>query len=250
METLDFLRNVPAFTGLSMEALAALAARVLPTRYAHGDPLIRQDDASHALLILRRGAVRVTCRLSPDEPERLLAELSEGDVLGEMGLVSGSRRTATATARGEVDALELPLEAFRAMVDAHPSFALALARLLGDRLKRENTRPAVTAPGGRSCAVGIYLPKRSGRGDTGYIEQTLAFFGRLFGGATSTEAHGVWVSDVKGLVADELCIVRSFTTSIELERNLNAIVAYAGTMKRLLEQEAIALEAQGRLLVV
>jgi len=77
---------------------------------------------------------------------------------------------------------------------------------------------------------------------TTYVEQTLAFLGERFGGATSKPASGVWRSEMAGLVGETVYLVETYATEADLMTHLDAVVAYIKQLKHELGQEAMALE--------
>ncbi len=106
----------------------------------------------------------------------------------------------------------------------------------------------------RTHEIGVYIPTTVDVDrsiDTiPYVEQTLAFLGELFGGATSSQAQGIWNSDEAGLVSETIHIVRAYTTRAHMNRHLDQVLAYLEGLKAELKQEAMALEMDQRLILV
>lgn len=65
-------------------------------------------------------------------------------------------------------------------------------------------------------------------------------FAELFGGFTSHNAVGGWMS-AQGLVEEPVTVVASFTDDLGLKR-LGQVKAFAAKMGRALSQEAVAIE--------
>ncbi len=95
MSAADSLRGVALFAGLDDASLAELAAIARPFTAAAGTELFQQGDDADALYVLGAGRVRVSARVGGDEEVRV-AELGPGDVLGEMALIDGGPRSASA----------------------------------------------------------------------------------------------------------------------------------------------------------
>jgi hypothetical protein len=74
--------------------------------------------------------------------------------------------------------------------------------------------------------------------------------GKHFGGATSNQAEGVWDSEEAGLVNEVVYIVRSFVTQEEMNEHLDAVLAYMAELKEKLQQEAMAVEVDRKLMLV
>jgi CRP/FNR family cyclic AMP-dependent transcriptional regulator len=69
---------------------------------------------------------------------KLLEELSEGDSFGEMSLIDGAPRSATARAKTDCEVAPITERAFTLLVHEQPIFALSLMHNLADRLRRAN----------------------------------------------------------------------------------------------------------------
>jgi len=78
-----------------------------------------------------------------------LAEMGAGEVFGEMSLLTGRARSASVTARSEVNLWSLSEADFNDLATAYPNLALALSRLLSERLRDTDERflsqPSATA---------------------------------------------------------------------------------------------------------
>jgi len=82
------------------------------------------------------------------------------------------------------------------------------------------------------------------------VDHALTFLGVLFGGSTSSNALGTWVSDDLGLVREKVKVVESYTTSDKLEKYIDDVIDYALKMKTRLQQEAIGLIVNNELYFV
>lgn len=82
---------------------------------------------------------------------------------------------------------------------------------------------------------------------TEYINKTAELLSGAFGGATSTEALGYWLSSTSGLIKEKSNMVFAYCTDIQLNENIEKIVDWCETMKNELKQEAIALEINGEM---
>lgn len=99
--------------------------------------------------------------------------------------------------------------------------------------------------------IKIYIPSTANVNEkidnSKYVTKALQLFGDSFGGATSYDAIGAWVSQEKGLVTEGVKIVESYATREAIEANLSKVITYAQTLKRELTQEAISLEYDNKL---
>src|SRR5258705_7132034 len=95
-----------------------LAARV--REYRDGEIIIRQNDYTNDFLIIAAGRVELWKRPEKEPREVKVAELTAGNFFGEMSLISGRRRTATARAIGPTRLIEIPRKAILKLLGAAP----------------------------------------------------------------------------------------------------------------------------------
>ena len=86
-----------------------LAARV--REYRDGEEIIRQNDYTNDFLIIASGRVELWRKPELTSSDVKIAELTAGNFFGEMSLISGRRRTATARAAGPTRIIEIPRKA-------------------------------------------------------------------------------------------------------------------------------------------
>ena len=83
-----------------------------------------------------------------------------------------------------------------------------------------------------------------------YVNRTMVFLGEKFGGATSSQARGVWNSDDSGIVNEVVHLVVSYTTEDDLNRFANEVIEFIKLLKDELQQEAMALEINKKMILV
>lgn len=103
-------------------------------------------------------------------------------------------------------------------------------------------------------SIGIFVPStvdvnQSVSNET-QVQATLAFLGSLFGGATSSEAEGVWQSEDQNLVVERVTIVKTFVSQKALEKHLDEVVKFATRLKTEMKQEAVAIDVDNQLILV
>ena len=115
---LDTLSQVPVFDTLSDGDRRDIAAASRVIHVKAGDLLFRQGDLATAMYIALSAEVDI---LTVQEGLELpLGVVSRGDYFGEMALVDGSPRSATARGRTEGQLLELPRELCFRLLKQHP----------------------------------------------------------------------------------------------------------------------------------
>ena len=134
-ERLALLSEVPLFRGLDPSHLGRLAELAAEVNAADGDVLMRQGETGDEFLVVVEGNVLV------ERKGRRLARLGPGDFLGEIALIDGRPRTATARADGDARLLVLDHGQFDALLDEFPGVGRHVARALVERLRRMVTVP-------------------------------------------------------------------------------------------------------------
>ncbi|MGN7942192.1 MULTISPECIES: DUF3574 domain-containing protein [Bacillaceae] len=82
--------------------------------------------------------------------------------------------------------------------------------------------------------------------NTPYVNKTLETFSKMFGGATSIEGTGAWVSDNEELIKEKVTIVYSFVEKLD-KKKVNEVVAYAKSLKEEMKQSSVSLEVNGKM---
>ncbi|MGW4379417.1 Crp/Fnr family transcriptional regulator [Kitasatospora sp. NPDC004531] len=107
--------------------------------YTVGEVLIEEGDSSRDLVLLHKGMVKVTGRLGR-RPASLMDIKIAGDVVGEIAAMDPGLRSATVTACGNVTATLIPWDELLPFLQTNPEAAMALNRVLGQRLRWSNHR--------------------------------------------------------------------------------------------------------------
>lgn len=136
-ELAPLLGQVPLFSSLPPETLAALANRMRRRRLPDGSPIVFRGDPSGALYIILSGRVKVhTATLGGDEV--ILDVKGAGDFFGEMSLLDGLPRSADVSTLEPTELALLDGAALRETIEAQPSVAWAMLRFLSRRLREQN----------------------------------------------------------------------------------------------------------------
>jgi len=132
-----FLYEFSNFGRLSVHALRAIVERLSPVAFQKGDFIVREGDPAGPMYILQTGRVRVF--RGAGGAVRNLAFYRGGDFFGELSILNGSPRAASAEAVTDCELLALSPEAVRDLKDGFPE----IRKFLEDRLARY--RPDVDA---------------------------------------------------------------------------------------------------------
>ena len=141
----DILVRLNGFSQIPLDGLSHLAERGRQRTFPTGSVLIRQGEMGHCMYVILRGRVRVE-RVHPEIPDPIvLARLGPGDVVGEMGLLDGSPRSATVIALDDVVVAELTSTDLSETINRYPEVSGALLRLLTRRLRQTDELAAKMA---------------------------------------------------------------------------------------------------------
>jgi small-conductance mechanosensitive channel/CRP-like cAMP-binding protein len=127
---------------LERPELTALAGQMAERRFAAGQALIRVGEPGGSMFVLAEGLVEILVAPKDGGSARVVAKRQPGEPLGEMSLLTGGRRSATARALTEVIAFEIAREHLEPLLESRPGLAGALSWLVAERRLREaQTRP-------------------------------------------------------------------------------------------------------------
>lgn len=143
-QDLQYLRRSPLFCDLTEELLAHLASRVQHREYAAGAMICCEGEPGNALFVVQSGEVKIAVA-SPTGPEIILALLDAGDTFGELALLDGSSRSASAVTLVPTKALVMYRDDFLQLLDSEPEVNRAVLATLAQMVRRTNKRLSVDA---------------------------------------------------------------------------------------------------------
>ena len=130
----ELLQRVPFLAGLSDEDREAMASAIARKRYRRGDIIMQKEEPGHALFIVERGAVRIYVPSSQGN-DLILAVLGPGDFFGDLSLLDGRPRSASASVAMETTLLMLERADFIALLTNRPAAAMAVLEAVAGRLR-------------------------------------------------------------------------------------------------------------------
>jgi CRP-like cAMP-binding protein len=97
-----------------------------------GETIFKEGDTAKELYVIQSGQVEIQFG------NRLLDTLEPNDLFGEMALIDGAPRSATAVAKTDVALVPISKKDFLTLVSRAPSFALDVMGMLARRLRAAN----------------------------------------------------------------------------------------------------------------
>jgi CRP/FNR family cyclic AMP-dependent transcriptional regulator len=122
------------FRGLSPATIQQIASLSVRRSYSEGSIVFSQGDPGDALYGVVTGRVRISAS-APDGKEMFLNIMEPGDTFGEIALLDGNPRTATAGAMATSELLIIMRDPFLGLLQREPTLSTHLLRLLCQRIR-------------------------------------------------------------------------------------------------------------------
>src|SRR5690348_12595596 len=135
----ELLRSVPLFADLEEGELERFSHVAVPRSFPAGTRVFHEGDSSDACYIVSEGSFRVTGEHS-DGRAITLATLGPGEIFGELAMLDGDTRSASAESITDGTLLALPANDVRSLLGRNPEIALKLVAGLVRRLRAANMR--------------------------------------------------------------------------------------------------------------
>ncbi|HEY7451529.1 MAG TPA: Crp/Fnr family transcriptional regulator [Candidatus Limnocylindria bacterium] len=133
--TVALLRRCPLFAEAEPDALADLVRQLRRRRFRRGEVIFHEGDPADALHVVASGSVKIVLS-SMEGEEAIIATLHPGDFFGELSLLDGAPRSATAAAVEATETLSLPRDVFLEELGRSASLRDSLLRSLAGELRR------------------------------------------------------------------------------------------------------------------
>lgn len=134
---IELLRKVPLFQNLSDEQLQSLASLCSKKTYQAGTILCREKESGDVFYILLSGSVKIFTSNRNGE-EKILSVLKAGENFGELSLIDGKPRSASAQTLEDSALYALTGEAFFQVMQGDFTIAREIMKELCQRLRDTN----------------------------------------------------------------------------------------------------------------
>jgi CRP-like cAMP-binding protein len=136
----DTLRSIPIFSELGRRELASVERILHKREYSAGEVIFRQDEPGLGMYIIETGRVSILT----DDSHNSMTELGDGEFFGELPLLDGGSRSATAVAKTPCRIFGFFQPDLFALIERNPrlgvKIVLSLAAIIGMRLRAVNDR--------------------------------------------------------------------------------------------------------------
>jgi CRP/FNR family transcriptional regulator, cyclic AMP receptor protein len=129
------LRSSPLFARLGDGEADAILAHAKIGNFAEGTPVFAKGEPGDSMMAVLSGRVTISAPPS-DGRQVVLSVVRAGEVFGEIALLDGKERTATATAATDCELLVVRRRDFLSVLRRQPELCLPLLMVFCERLRR------------------------------------------------------------------------------------------------------------------
>ena len=136
MDRIELVKAIPLFESLEDEDLHTLANKLREVRIEASQPVFAQGDQGDAMYVIEDGAVDIVA--GSGRQRVILASLFKQQYFGELALLDGAPRSASAIASRATRLLALERDDFVEFIKKRPDAALAIMHEVGERMRATN----------------------------------------------------------------------------------------------------------------
>jgi CRP/FNR family transcriptional regulator, cyclic AMP receptor protein len=130
-----FFKEGSLFSNLTEEELLQLAQIARERRFDRNQVIFYEGDLGGSLYIIAKGTVKIVM-MADDGREHILGLLHAGDFFGEISLIDGQPRSATAIAQDKVSIVMVSRDDFVRLLRENPEMSLKIMVTLCERLRK------------------------------------------------------------------------------------------------------------------
>lgn len=139
----ELIKSAGLTTGLTDQEVALLADLAEEQSYPKGSIVIREDARSRDLFLVKQGRISIRLKLPSDfGQDEVIYTMREGQILGEIALVDGSPRSASAFTENDVIVYCFDFNKLSSFLDERPHigylFMRNIAAILATRIRNTN----------------------------------------------------------------------------------------------------------------
>ncbi|MFK7694203.1 Crp/Fnr family transcriptional regulator [Paenibacillus sp. HJGM_3] len=134
---IEFLRQVPLFAKLNEDQLNLIAGICSKKAVRSGTILFREKEPGSIFYVVYMGSVKIFTSNSAGE-EKMLSLFKEGESFGELSLIDGKPRSATAQAMEDTILIALSADSFLEVMRNNFEITLGILQELSQRLRDTN----------------------------------------------------------------------------------------------------------------
>ncbi|OFV95577.1 MAG: hypothetical protein A3H28_16955 [Acidobacteria bacterium RIFCSPLOWO2_02_FULL_61_28] len=141
----ELIRKLDFFEGLTPKTLQRIAELCIVREFAADDYIVRQGESGLGLYFITAGRAKV--EIEREGLRVVVAEMKEGDSLGDFSIIDDKARSANVICMEDTRCLLLTRDSFSKLLKKHPEIALQMLKSLVSRIR--STNELITRPGSR-----------------------------------------------------------------------------------------------------
>jgi CRP-like cAMP-binding protein len=130
----EALSKVPLFSKLEQSKLKLLAFTSELQTYENGEVVFNEGEAADCTFVILDGEADIYAKTTADDGQIVVGTLQANQLLGELGVLTSSPRSATIHARGRLMMLRISGDMFLKLLAENPPVALDVMRQLSGKL--------------------------------------------------------------------------------------------------------------------
>ncbi|MBI4655779.1 MAG: Crp/Fnr family transcriptional regulator [Elusimicrobia bacterium] len=131
------LKKVSFLKGLVQKDIGQILSIAKHKKFKAGEIIFHKSEIGNHFFIVKSGKIKIFTFLGP-EKKKTFAFLSRGDMFGEMSLLGGKTRSASAQAIENTELLVISKKNFRDLIMSNPDFTFKLLNTVVERLNKAN----------------------------------------------------------------------------------------------------------------
>jgi CRP/FNR family transcriptional regulator, cyclic AMP receptor protein len=136
MDRIELVKTIPLFESLEKDDLDALANKLREVKVVAGQTVFAQGDEGDAMYVIEDGAVDIVA--GSGKQKVILTSLFKLQYFGELSLLDGAPRSASAVANRDSQLLALERDDFVEFIKRRPEAALSIMHEVGERIRATN----------------------------------------------------------------------------------------------------------------
>lgn len=132
---ITFLQQTTLFADMPVADLQVIALDIIPRTYQQGEVIFYEGDPGQMLYLIQSGQVRIFVNGLDGSETSVILFGRPGEIFGELAVVDGMPRSATAVALGQTILYTMSRENFRQHTLRYPQLALNFMKVLSSRVR-------------------------------------------------------------------------------------------------------------------
>lgn len=135
----QLIQNVPLFSGISSDGIEKMLSQMVIVKLTPNQVLFREGDVGTSMYIVMNGKIKIY-HTSPKGDEKTITIFKKGDSFGELALIDGEPRSASAKALTFSELIKLDAFSFHELLQENYNMVKAILIELAKRIRKTNAQ--------------------------------------------------------------------------------------------------------------